>query len=90
MLTINLNLNYFIINFIILDVTNVDRVLKYWCEWPLNRGKFVDSKECIEKWPRLVQTFLESKLGEVADNSSPIGSRVCEYTDSVYMKTMKH
>lgn len=67
--------------FIVLDVTNVgDNGLKYWCEWEQNKGKFVDSAECIESWPHLVQTFLESKLIQMEQSEScPIGIGIREY-----------
>lgn len=58
--------------YIYLDVTNVaTNELHYWCEWPLQKRKFVSSSECKRKWPRIVQTFLESKLQEV-DEAHPI------------------
>lgn len=61
------------------DVTHVAaNGLKYWCEWPMQQGKFVESTECIEKWPRIVQTFLESKIQEVVEADRPgIEKRVC-------------
>lgn len=36
--------------------------LYYWVEWQFQQGKFVESKEAIEKWPGLVLNFLESSL----------------------------
>lgn len=45
-------------------VTNVSDFWKYqyWCEYPLQKKKFVASADCTEKWPRLVLAYLESKL----------------------------
>lgn len=56
-------------------VTNIQNFWKYqyWCEFPLQKGKFVDSDECIKKYPRLVQAFLESKLNVVDNWESRMG-----------------
>lgn len=48
--------------FVISDVTNVGADINYWCEWPQQQGRFVESTKAIESWPVLVLNFLESKL----------------------------
>lgn len=47
--------------FFISDVTNVYGQLFYWVEWA-NGGKFVNESEVLEKWPRLMYDYLESKV----------------------------
>lgn len=65
--------------FIYVDVSDVaTNGLNYWCEWPLQKRQFVNSAECKKKWPRVVQTFLESKLQEV-NEANVIGGGVGNY-----------
>lgn len=62
-------------------VTNVSDInkLQYWCDYPLAKGKFVQSAQCIESWPRKVQSFLESKIQLVNnENSYPHQQRMGE------------
>lgn len=59
---------------IFLDVTNVGGIINYWFEWPQQKGKFVESSEAMENWPRLVFNFLESKL---------VWSDECQYQRNV-------
>lgn len=53
--------------FNIIDATNALNKLNYWVEWPLLLQiclccRFVPTEQCRKKWPRLVQTYLESKI----------------------------
>lgn len=56
----------------------------------MQKGKFVQSTECIDKWPRTVQMFLESKIQEVNEADHPsIGKRMSMstqfYEQHIYM-----